>query len=226
MSLNIQATFLTSLLNGQSITAGDKLFDQWEALFEDSSDFIPVNTDNIEVTALNDGGLNPGPGLRFDILNDEFLVEGDGLFAYIDFMFGFQVSVLVSDDLLMIKDNSLYLTGAELLFPSYLSSVFIEENIYADGTLNQNLGGKNVELSNISGNITDKAFDAADFNPRSSVYVTKNILVEAWDIDESANLLSFEQRFSQVEVEVPEPSLLSLLAVGLIMIGVRKKRLS
>ena len=62
MSLNIQATFLTSLLNGQSITAGDKLFDQWEALFEDSSDFIPVNTDNIEVTALNDGGLNPGPG--------------------------------------------------------------------------------------------------------------------------------------------------------------------
>lgn len=74
--------------------------------------------------------------------------------------------------------------------------MFIEENIYADGSLNQNIGVKGVELSNLFGDVTDKAFDAANFTPRSSVYVTKNILVEAWDIDESANLLSSEQQFS------------------------------
>ena len=62
-------------------------------LFEDSSDLIPVNTDNIEVTALNDGGLDSVPGLRFDVLNDVFLVDGDGfldtLILCLDSMFLF-----------------------------------------------------------------------------------------------------------------------------------------
>lgn len=221
MSLNIQATLLIDLINGQSITAGDKLFDQWEVLFEDLSDLSSVNTANIDVTALNDGGLNPGPGLRFDILNDEFLVEGDDIYAYLDFMFGFQVTVL--DPSLLIKDNSLDLTGAELVSPTSLASVFIEETIYTDITLNDTLGVKDVELSDVFGVVTDKAFDSAAFNPRASIYVTKNILVEAWDVGESANLLSFEQRFSQV-TSVPEPASLWMLAVGLVMIGVRRKR--
>jgi hypothetical protein len=226
MSLNIQATLLTDLLNGQSMTAGDKQFDQWQVLFEDSSDFISVNTDNIDVTALNDGGLDPGPGLKFDILNNEFLVEGDGIYAYLDFMFGFRVTVLDPD--LLVQDNSLFLTNAELLFPSSLTSVFIEETIYTDSTLNDSLGVKEVELSNVFGNVTDKAFDSATFNPKTSIYVTKNILVEAWDIDESANLLSFEQRFSQVEVPpipLPEPAPLWILLAGLALIGISKKRL-
>jgi hypothetical protein len=167
--------------------------------------------------------LDPGPGLRFDILNDELLVEGDGTFAYFDFMFGFQVTVL--DPKLLVKDNSLYLTGAELVTPINIASVFIQEKIYIDATLNDLLGNKNVELSDVGGNVTNKVFDSAAFNPRKSIYVTKNILLEAWDIGESANLLSFEQRFSQ-QVKVPEPPLLSLLAAGLIMIVVRKKRLS
>lgn len=223
MSLNIQATLLTDLLNGQSITAGDKLFDQWEVLFDDSSNLISVNTDNIDVIALDDGGLNPGPGLRFNILNDEFLVEGDGDFAYLDFMFGFQVSVL--DRSLLIKDNSLYLKDAELVTPSTLASVFIEENIYTDTALKDLIGVKDVQLSDVFGNVTDKAFDSADFNPRTSIYVTKNILLEAWDIGESANLLSFEQRFSQIR-KVPEPAPLWMLAIGLIIMGISKKRLN
>ncbi|MEP7706622.1 PEP-CTERM sorting domain-containing protein [Paraglaciecola sp. 25GB23A] len=226
MSLNIQATLLSDLINGQSITAGDKLFDQWAVLFEDSSDFTSVNTDNIVVTALNDGGLNPGPGLRFDILNDELLVEGDGIFAYLDFMFGFRVTVL--DPGLLVKDNSLYLTDAELVNPTSSVSVFIEEKIFTDASASLNIddyiGIKDVELSNVFGTETDKAFDSAAFNPRNSIYVTKNILMEAWDVGESANLLSFEQRFSQVE-SVPEPASLWMLAVGLVMIGVRRKRL-
>jgi hypothetical protein len=228
MSLNIQATLLTDLLNGQSITAGDKLFDQWDVLDQFSSDlnFTAVNTDNIDVTALNDGGLDPGPGLRFDILNDELLVEGDGIFAYLDFMFGFRVTVL--DPGLLVKDNSLYLTEAELVNPTSLVSVFIEEKIFTDASASSNIddyiGIKDVVLSNAFGIETDKAFDSAAFNPRNSIYVTKNILMEAWDVGESANLLSFEQRFSQV-TRVPEPASLWILAAGLVMIGVRRKRL-
>jgi len=226
MSLNIQATLLIDLINGQSITAGDKLFDQWEVLFEDLSDLSSVNTANIDVTALNDGGLNPGPGLRFDILNNEFFVEGDDIFAYLDFMFGFRVTVLDND--LLVKDNSLSLTGAELVNPNTLASVFIEEKIYTDASASLNIdnyiGIKNVELSDVFGSQTAKLFDSAAFNPRNSIYVTKNILVEAWDVGESANLRSFEQRFSQVE-SVPEPASLWMFALGLVMIGVRKKRL-
>ena len=228
MSLNIQATLLSDLLNGQSITAGDKLFDQWEVLDESSTDlnFTGVNTANIDVTALNDGDLNPGPGLRFDVLNDEFLVEGDDIYAYLDFMFGFRVTVL--DLTLLVKDNSLSLTGAELVAPSSLASVFIEEKIFTDASASLNIdnyiGIKNVELSDVFGSQTAKLFDSAAFNPRNSIYVTKNILVEAWDVGESANLRSFEQRFSQVE-SVPEPASLWMFALGVVMIGVRKKRL-
>lgn len=221
-SLNVQAALLTDLLNGQSITAGDKLFDQWSVLYMDSSDFRTINTDNIIVTALNDGGLDPGPGLKFEILNNEFLVEGDGIYAYLDYMFGFRATVLVPG--LQIKDNSLYLTDKELLSPSTLASVFIKEDIYTDNTLNTALGVKDVEFSIVNGVAIDKAFDAASFNPQNSIYVTKNILLEAGDIGESANLMGFEQRFSQV-VSASEPAMLWVLTAGVILIGWRNKRL-
>ena len=220
MSLNIQAALLTDLINGQSIIAGDKLFDQWSILYEDSSDFRTINTDNIIVTALNDGGLNPGPGLKFDILNDEFLVEGDNIYAYLDYMFGFRATVLAPE--LLIKDNSLYLTDAALISPTTLASVFIEESIYTDSTETMLLGLKDVEYSSVFGTVTNKAFDSADFSPLSSVYVTKNILLEAIDFGEAANLLGFEQRFSQVQI--PEPGLLGLLTAGILLLGLNKKR--
>jgi hypothetical protein len=220
VSLNTQATLLTDLLNGQSIIAGDKVFDQWEILFDESANGIAVDTNNINVTALNDGGLDPGPGLRFDILNDEFLLEGDDIFNYLDFMFGFRVTVL--DPLLRIKDNSLSLTTASLINPTSLASVFIEEYIYTDSTETTTLGIKNVELSEVFGAQTTKLFDSADFAPRDSVYVTKNILLEAELIGEFARLDSFEQRFSQTTISVPEPHAIMLWGVGLMLLVTRR----
>ena len=227
LSLNTQATLLTALLNGQSIIAGDKEFDQWEILHDISSSGIAIDTDNIDVIALNDGGLDPGPGLRFDILNDEFLLEGDDIFAFMDFMFGFRVTVL--DPLLRVKDNSLSLTDASLITPTSLASVFIEEKIYHDNTLANLIGDKNVELSEIydlQGNLiaqTSKLFDSANFAPRDSVYVTKNILLEAEFSGEFARLDSFEQRFSQTRTSVPEPHAIMLWGVGLLLLAVRRR---
>jgi len=220
MSFHTQAVLLTDLLNGQTIRAGDKLFDEWSILNIDSSDSRTINTDNIIVTALNDGGLDPGPGLQFEVLNDEFLVEGDDIYAYFDFMFGFRTTVL--DPNFRVKDNSLYLTNKELQSPSTLASVFIEEIIYKDDSFNETLGIKDVEFSSIAGVVTDKDFDAAVFSPLSSIYVTKNILLEAVSIGESANLMGFQQRFSQVQV--PSPTVLWLLGLSTVVLLVQGKR--
>jgi hypothetical protein len=218
VSLNTQAILLSSLLNGQTIVAGDKLFDQWDVLFESTSDGHLINTDNIDVIALNDGGLDPGPGLRFNILNDEFLLEGDDIFAFLDFSFGFRVTVL--DPLLKVKDNSLSLTDASLINPITDASVFILEEIYADITLNDLLGVKDVELSELFGTNFNKSFDSADFAPRDSIYVTKNIALWAESVGEFAQLNSFEQRFSQTTI--PEPHAIMLWGVGLLLLVARR----
>ena len=40
-------------------------FDDWQLIFRDTSDSTTVNPDNIEVTALNDDGLDPASIARF-----------------------------------------------------------------------------------------------------------------------------------------------------------------
>ena len=101
-----QAIQLTALFEGASIAANDKMFDEWILISQDSSDpNRTVSTNNIDVTALTDGGQDAGPGLQFDILNNEFLVTGNDIYAYLDYSFGFRVSVL--NPSMKIKDNSL-----------------------------------------------------------------------------------------------------------------------
>jgi hypothetical protein len=220
-SVNAQAILLSTLINGGSITAGDKVFDNWEVLFSDSSDARFFDTNNIDVTALNDGGLEPGPGLRYDISNGLFDLTGDGVFAYLDFQFGFSVTVL--DPLLRIKDNSLTLTDFEIFTPVDISSIFIEEFVFEDDFQTQ-LGSKNVEASEVFGSSTSKLQDSAVFAPQSSIYVTTNILLEAIDPGERVLLSGFEQRFSQTRVDVPEPHALMFWGAGLLLWGARRRQ--
>ncbi len=79
--------------NGETIIAGDKLFDQWWYGSLDNANgfnnFNGVDINNILVTPLHDGGIDPGPGLLFDVFNDALTVVGPG---EIDFFFGPLVS--------------------------------------------------------------------------------------------------------------------------------------
>jgi len=179
----------------------------------DKSDLTTVSTDNIDVTGVVDGGL------QFSVSAGELDVTGDGIYAYIDFQFGFHVAIL--DPLYKIKDNSLAIESAGLLNIADDLGMFILEDIFdAAGNL---LGTKDVEFSDLAPDpVLFDLTDSATFDPQSEIWVTKNILVWATDPGETASLQSFSQRFSQMPI--PEPSTWLLMGLGLAgLMGVGRK---
>lgn len=218
------SSILADLLNGGSITARDKLFDNWDFSFVSSDAQRQFNANNIQVTALADGGDNPGPGLQFIVSNGELTVTGDGVYAFVDLTLSFRVSVLSGANML-IKDNSLELTGGSVTGLGD-NGFYIHESI---GTSEggSELGEKQVEFSwldkSLGGpGLISELSDSAEFQPQSEIWVTKNILVWATGTDETATLLGFEQRFSQQPV--PEPGSLALAALALAGLGVAARR--
>ena len=86
------------------------------------------------------------------------------------------------------------------------------------------LGIKDAEVSVLFDELTDEAADSASFSPLDEIWVTKNILVWAWEDTDSATLTQFEQRFSQ-EI-IPEPSTVVLMLLGLVgLVAVGKRKL-
>jgi hypothetical protein len=95
---------LDALINGGSISAGDKLFSNWsQTFFGASNPQGAIDPTQILVTPLSDGGDNPGPGINIDFSN-QMTVTGDGVYAYRDFTIEFNVSTIGDKQ---IKDNSL-----------------------------------------------------------------------------------------------------------------------
>ncbi len=229
LTMNAQAIPLTDLLNGGTLQAGDKLFDQWELIGYDTSEAgRTFDSGNIDVTTLNDGGLDPGPGLNFNVLNGELSVEGNGIFAYVDLSFGFRVTAL--EPQLFIKDASLDLieSSVSLGGADGDAGITIVEVLDADEFFDfsvapsPDIGSMLAQVSENADGSFNEPSASSDFAPRKSVFVTKNILVWATlanNEPDFSNLFQFQQRYSQIERTVPEPSSLALALLAVSGVG-------
>ena len=188
-----QATLLSDLIQGGSITVNDKIFDNWSFTLVGYSDpAFGLSAANIEVsdlTATGSGLLDPGPGLAFNIFTGAetvggAYVTGNGGYSYLDFTIGFTASVLAGSPY-DIKDVSMDLTGGELSGTDNTDSgVFIQEDVYNAAT---KIATTDVGLAVLGGETSSNLSNSVGFTPLKSINVTNNILLWATDVGDTGN---------------------------------------
>lgn len=203
---NVSCTLL-ELIQGGSIQTNTVVF----------TDFTPINVlgfrgapfpnvSNIDVFGLDDGGLDPGPGLLF-VLNGQWDVFGDGL---IDFETTYNIATAANP----IKDSSLELGPA-----TYATGPAAESG--AENFLFEFAGGPPVyrlvaDIRTASG--FDVRYVETDFTPLSSLHGRLSFRVNGGGGSGEAYLEEFTVRFSQVDAfdVIPEPTSLTLVGGGVL----------
>ena len=212
-----KAASLTSLFQGGTITADDKLFNAFTLI-----GITPVNGGiadpaQIDVTPLVDDPLNPGIKFTAPVgaLGTPFGHTGS---SSILFVFSFDVSTTNQQPI--IKDNSLRLVS--WVFDSGpQASIQVAETIFDAAGLQ--IGTKNTIAQPGEQPGLPSHFSEAAFTPRPFVHVVKTVFIQGPGDNDGAFLTSFEQRFSQV----PEPQSLALIVAvalfGYLKRGVRRR---
>ena len=148
-------------------------------------------------------------------------VVGDGIYSYLDFTVNFWATV--TDPNNYIKDVSLSLVDAlDNNQDAQDLGVFIKEDI-SDAS-NAFLASTDVGYNILEGVETDNPINGVSFAPQSHIQISKNILVWSAGQGDTISLTSFNQHFSQDQVQAPEPPMFLLLSAGLIAAGYAKRR--
>ena len=209
-------TFL-QLLTGGTIQAGDLVFSGFTNFTNQSSTNVIPNVSLITVTGLDDGGLDPGPGLRFT-LNGQFSVAfGQSM----DLMTTFSVGP-ASPNSNQIKDSSITLQS--VLAEGANSASGVEQSLY------EVQGGAQIYEHVVDVRPSENVnilMSSTTFPARDSVYNTMILRVyPGTTTSGTASLNMFEIRFSQegLTSSVAEPGSLTLLGAGLLLAGALARR--
>ena len=206
----VQAIPLSDLFEGADITVGDKRFDNWGLEYQDE---VPeIDFSQIEVTGLGADPLNIG--LEYNA-NGQLSVFGPN--SFLDVRFVFDVTVLDSD--YRVNGSSLEITETDFAGEGGLIEVL--ETVSDSG--DNEIDVMEASVDNFFGD--EMLTDSLSFGPLASLSIMTDILLFTDDFeDDSAELISFEQHFSQTSaVDVPEPSILFLMGIGLAAIGVVRR---
>lgn len=197
---------------GSSIQVNDKLFSNWAPQGSN-----PTVASTILVTGLDDGGLDPGPGLQYS--TTEPLLS--------PLAFDWDLTVTVLDPSLLIKDNSLSLgdvsfqaDGGDGAFFQVFESLDLDQDGAHDTGKNVCIGFADLADNcdaQPDGAFTVRTFDSLDFAPTDGLDVSMALNLVATDDGVLQVEFQVQSRFSQVAV--PAPATLGLLAAGLAGIG-------
>jgi hypothetical protein len=212
-SMSVQAIPMLELSDGASIVVGDKIFSDWQILLNNVRDgggniVGSADLSNIDVQGLDDDPLNLG--LVYDANGELFVSTVDRAFQ--DLTFDFVVSTI--DGSVRIEDNSLTIPETGFVIDSDSFTFVVSEDVSSLG--GDPLGAKELDLD-IGRDVLSTSIN---FAPQSSIRVRTRIRLDT-DDGELVQLESFEQRFSQI----PEPTTLALLGIGLSGMGFGRKRM-
>jgi PEP-CTERM motif len=194
------AVSLSTLFDNGSITADDKLLNNFRLVDLQTVNGGFANTSQIDVTPLIDDPLNPGIRYTADF-GALGTPSGHTGPSSVHFVFSFDVST--TNQLPLIKDNSLLIV--QWSFDSGpLASIQVSEQVFdaAGAPLGTKLATVTPQTQNLS--------DSLQFTPRNLIHVTTSIDIAGPNDNDMARLLVFEQRFSQI----PEPGSLTLLGAA------------